>query len=68
MKVVKNQKRPSAEIVNLNRSELNANQERAYKFAEKMLQSGTDLLKIAAKSMLAVNGLAFTDIYHDLDK
>ena len=68
MKVVKNQASPNAEIVNSNRSELSDNQERSYKFAEKMLVSGTDLLKIEARSRLAVNGLCFTDIYYELGK
>ena len=67
MKVIKNQKSPNAEIFNLHRSEFNVNQELAYKFAERVLQNGTDLLKIEARSRLAVNDLCFTDIYHDLD-
>ncbi len=54
-------------ITQVLRSELTAQQERAYSFSEKMLKKGTDILKVEARARLAANGLSFSQLYRDLD-
>lgn len=68
IRITKDRTTNNASLVDVKRADLTEMQERTYKFAEKALKNGTDLLKIEARSRLAVNGLSFSDIYHELDK
>ncbi len=66
--ITKDKTTNNAKLVEVKRADLTELQERAYKFAEKMLKNGTDLLKIDAQSRLAANGLSSSDIYYELNK